>query len=145
MLKKSIADDLMSAMKNKQVRTVSILRLLNSEIKNLEIDLKRELNEDELIAAIRKEIKKLKDALELFKKGNRSDLVSENEEQIAILLKYVPPELSDEELKKSIHKIISENKETYEKNPKSIIGVCMKSLSSSASPQRIMNILSSVK
>lgn len=144
MLKKSIADNLISAIKNKHNRAVSILRLLNAEIKNQEIDLKRELNENEIISIIRREIKKLQDALELFKKGNRPDLVSENEEQIQILMTYVPAEMNDEELVKEIERIKKQHQEEIIKNPKSLIGFCMKELRSRVSPHRILAILSSI-
>jgi uncharacterized protein YqeY len=68
--------------------------------------------------------------------------VEQNQIQINILSSYLPTQLSDEELTAEIQKIISDNKELYDANPKAIIGIAMKSLSSRADPQRIMKALS---
>lgn len=143
MIKSAIEGQLITAMKNKDTKTISILRIIKSEIKNKEISLQRNITDDEVYGLIKKEIKKLEDALILFKKANRIDLITENEEQIKILKKFLPMELSDEELKQAINNIKSKNKEIYEKNPKTIIGICIKELGNKASPKRIIEMLNS--
>lgn len=145
MLKEKIQQNLTQSLKSQDRQTVNTLRLLMSMIKNKEIEKKQELTDDEIVQIIRKHIKELDEAKALFKKGGRDDLVSQDEEQVKILSKYLPPEISDEKLEREIGKIIEENKKLYEKNPKAIIGVCMKMLKSKASTKRILAILNSLQ
>jgi Uncharacterized conserved protein len=73
--------------------------LLLSEIHNYEINQRgKELKDEDIIQIIQKEIKKRKEAREIFLKGNRSDLASQAEEEIKILSLYVPPPISKEEI-----------------------------------------------
>lgn len=143
MLKTKIQEELTDALKSGQTDKVETLRFLMADIKNEEINTRRELSDNDVLSIITKSVKKLTDASELFKKGGRSDLVEQNKLQIDILSTYLPAQLSDEELKSEVEKIIAENQDAYNANPKSIIGIAMKSLSSRADPQRIMKALSS--
>lgn len=142
MLKTKIQGELTDALKSGQANKVETLRFLMSDIKNEEINSRKELEDDEVLNIIKKSVKKLIDASALFEKGGRSDLVEQNKLQIDILSTYLPAQLSDEELESEVKKLISENQDAYNSNPKSIIGIAMKSLSSRADPQRIMKALS---
>lgn len=145
MLKDKIQQDLITALKAKDEVTLSTLRFLQSALKNKQIEKREDLTDEEVIGVIRKQVKELSEAAEMFKKGGREDLVAQNEAQIEVLKKYLPAEISDEELKSEIEKIMAENKEVYEKNPKAIIGVVMGALKSKADPKRIMQELNSIK
>jgi uncharacterized protein YqeY len=69
-------------------------------------------------------------------------LVDSNKKQLSIVSEYLPAEISDEELKSEIEKIIKDNQSLYDNNPKAIIGICMKLLKSKAGPSRIMKEIS---
>lgn len=146
MLREKIQDDLITCLKSGQKDKLSLLRLILSQIKNREIEKNRasggELNDEEVIAIIRKMVKELKESIEAFKKGNRNDLVTEYKKQLAIVSTYLPSEINDEELRTEIEKIIAENKTVFEQNQKQIIGICMGRLKAKADPSRIMKILS---
>ncbi|OGK15932.1 hypothetical protein A2862_04345 [Candidatus Roizmanbacteria bacterium RIFCSPHIGHO2_01_FULL_38_41] len=144
MLKSKIQDDLTASLKAKDQEKVDTLRFFMSELKNLEIEKKGELSDEEVTKLIKKQIKNLSDAVDMFTKGKRDDLVTQNNKQIEILSTYLPPELSDEELTSAIGTIIQENKELYDKNPKAIIGIAMKKLASQADPKRIMDELNKI-
>jgi uncharacterized protein YqeY len=144
MIKQKIQENIIKALKSKDEKTLSVLRYLSSQIKNWEIDKKKELVDEEVVQLIRKQIKDLKEAAAMFQKGGREDLVSQNKEQIRILSIYLPEELSDEELQGEIKKIIEENKELYQQNPKALIGICVKTLKSKADPKRIIKILNTL-
>ncbi len=144
MLAKKIQENLLSALKGKNARVLSVLRFLQSAIKNKEIEKKQPLTDEEIVQIIRKQIKELVDAKELFEKGGRADLVTENTEQITILAAYLPAEISDEELKQEVGKLIQQNQDLYQKNPKALIGICMNALKAKASPARIMQTLHSI-
>ena len=145
MLKNKIQLDLVTALKSKNTEVLSVLRLLMSAVKNKEIEIQKELSDDEIIAIIQKQVKELAEAKELFQKGNRNDLVVQNEKQIAILQCYLPQELSADELELKIKQIIDQNKDIYQKNPKAIIGICMRELKSKSSSDKIIAALNKIQ
>jgi len=140
MIKQKIQDNIIRVLKLREEKTLSLLRYLMSQIQNKEIDKKQELSDDEIFQLIRKLIKNLEEAAKMFEKGGRKDLVSQNKEQIKILFAYLPPELSDEELKKEVKKIIEENSALYQENSKAFIGVCIKALKSKTDSKRIVEL-----
>ncbi|OGK55948.1 hypothetical protein A3I50_04420 [Candidatus Roizmanbacteria bacterium RIFCSPLOWO2_02_FULL_37_9] len=152
MIKEKIIQDQIVALKNHEPDKLSILRYILAKIKNKEIEKKSidpaqqssELTDDETIMVLRKIVKELNESIEAFEKGKREDLVSEYQKQLEIVSFYLPKELSDEELKNEIKKIIDNNRKLYEKNPKAIIGICIKELKSKADPTRIVKILNSL-
>lgn len=145
MLKTKLQFDQIQALKKHQPQTVSILRYILAQIKNKEIDKRSELTDDETVQVLKKIAKELNESIEAFKKGKRDDLVLEYQKQLQVVSSYLPKEISDQDLKKEIEKIIDENKELYEKNPQAIIGVCMKELKSKADPARIMKMLQALE
>ena len=90
---------------------------------------------------IKKEVKKLKDAAEMFRNGDREELALQNEAQIEIMNEFLPEEISDEGLSEAIDKLIAENKELFDSNPNAIIGKVMGKLKTDADPSRIMSEL----
>ncbi len=123
MLINQIKKDLISFQKEKRHREVSSLRILLSSITNKEkdkrlelsakypyeeLDLKAKLNDEEVLNVIFSEAKKRKDAIEEFKKAKREDLVQKEEIELKALQKYLPEELSDEEIKRILKEIIKE-------------------------------------
>lgn len=142
MIKQKIQENAIGALKSKDEKTLSVLRYLLSQIQNKEIDKKQDLSDEEVVQLIRKSIKDLNEAAGMFQKGGREDLVSQNKEQIKILSTYLPEEPSDEELKGEIKKIIKENKDLYQQNPKALMGICVKTLKSKADPERIAELFS---
>lgn len=137
MIQAKIQENLIIALKEKKATELSVLRFLQSALKNKEIEKKEALTDEEVVQTIRKQIKELDDAKLLFEKGGRADLVSQNEQQIGILSAYLPAEMPDSDLKKEVDRIIATNKELYEKNPKIVMGLCMKELRAKVNPQRI--------
>src|SRR3989344_8626249 len=112
-LLKQIAEDLIKAQKLKDELVVSVLRMLNAAIKNAEISLRpKPLEEADMISVISKEMKKLRDSLEDFKKAARQDLADKVEQEIKIIEKYLPKMMSEAEIRKVISKTITELKAT---------------------------------
>ena len=144
MIKQKIQADQIQAMKAHDTVRLDTLRYILSQIKNVEIDSQKELNDDEIINLIRKEVKKLTDSMISFKEGNREDLASEYEAQKNILAAYLPQELSDDDLKAEVQKVIEKNKDLFEKNPNAAIGICIKELKSKAESSRIAAIVKSL-
>jgi uncharacterized protein YqeY len=139
-LKVQIQKDIRSALKAKEGVRLSTLRFLNAQIQNAEIEKGRqELTDEEIIKLINSQIKKLKESLALFEKGKRNDLIKKTREEIKILKKFLPQQLSDEELAKEIQKIIDENPDFG--HPGALIGLAIKKLAGRADNQRIAQII----
>jgi uncharacterized protein YqeY len=141
MLRTKIQENLTTALKNRDTNVLNTLRFLMSSIKNKEIDKGASLEDSDIIQIIKKQLKELNDSLEMYKKANRPELVQENQIQIDILSAYLPEEISDAELMQEIHKLIEQNKDQYEKNPKVLMGIAVGALKSKADPQRIVKAL----
>jgi uncharacterized protein YqeY len=107
-LKEILLSDLKGAMKAKDVNRLNIIRRLNSEIKNQEIALKKDLADDDIISIISTLIKKGNEAIELFDKGNRADLSEKEQVEVDILKKYLPEQVSEEDLRLRVQEVIKE-------------------------------------
>ncbi len=134
---KTIQSDLTIALKAHDSVTRDTIRFIVSQLKYKEIETKRESTDDEVISAIRKQIKELQESSSQFEKGGRADLASENSAQIKVLEKYLPSEISDAELEKEIKTFVEANLEAYKANPKALTGKIVQALKVKASPSRI--------
>ncbi|MGH2267203.1 GatB/YqeY domain-containing protein [Campylobacter taeniopygiae] len=105
-LKEQIVNDIKEAMKQKNDFKRDVLRTLSAALKQVEIDQRITLDDEKIFKIIIGEIKKRKDAVELYTKGGREDLAQKENDEIAILEIYLPKQLSDEELKSALKKII---------------------------------------
>lgn len=108
MIKEDIQKAIITNLKAKNGTEVKVLRYLLSMIKYAEIDKHQELTDEEIQALFSKEIKKRKEAIEIFKKGKRDDLVSDEEEQVTLISKYLPQQLSDDQIRIYIEETIKE-------------------------------------
>lgn len=141
MIKQKLQAEQIIALKAGEKEKLTTLRYILAQIKNKEIDKMADLSEEEEISVMRKIAKELKESIEAFQKGARNDLVAQSQTQLDLVNAYLPQEISDEELKKEIEKIISLNQEVYNKNQKAIIGIAVKKLKTKAEPARIIQIL----
>lgn len=110
-------------------------------MKNREIEKKDELNDEETIAVLQKFKRELNESIDAAQKAARRELETQSRGQMTIVNEYLPAEMSDEDLKTQVDRIILDNKELYEKNPKAIIGILMKELKSKAESSRILAAL----
>lgn len=143
MLRSKLQQDQLQALKSGDRVRLDTLRFILSQVKNREIEKKGELNDEETIVVLQKFKRELNESLDAAQKAGRSELEKNDRVQLAIVSEYLPAEMSDEDLKSEVERIISENKEVYEKTPKAIIGVLMKELKSKAESSRILAALNS--
>ena len=112
MLRNQINDALKEAMKAKNERAVSTLRMVNSTLKNADIEArgagKPALGEAEILAILQKMIKQRQESVELYDKGGRPELAAQEREEIAIISAYLPKQMSDDDVKKAITDAIAE-------------------------------------
>lgn len=103
MLEEKIFNDYKQAMKDKDALKVSVLNFLRAQILNTAIAKKEDkLDDDDVLSVIRKQMKERQDSIEQFKAGNRPDLAEKETKELGILKAYLPPQLSEEEVKKII-------------------------------------------
>ena len=114
---KKIEEDLILALKSGESDVVDVLRLVKTAFKNKEIEKRgkgeaSELIDEDVLVILNREVKKRKEAIELFKKGNREDLVKKETLEIAILERYLPESLSREKIEHIVTDVIKSG--TYE-------------------------------
>jgi uncharacterized protein YqeY len=125
-LRDDINKALTEAMKAKEERKVSTLRMINSSLKNADIEArgggKPPLGDAEVLSLMQKMIKQRQESVELYKKGNRADLVKQEEEEIAIISGYLPKQMSDAEMAAAIDAAIKETGAAGMKDMGKVIG-----------------------
>jgi len=105
-LRKLIPEDMKKALREKNKTELNVLRMLQSSIRNREIDAKGELDDNGVIEVINSEIKKRRDTIEEYKKVNREDAAEEEQKEIDILMKYMPEQLGEEKIREVIRSSI---------------------------------------
>jgi len=98
-MKAKLMEDLKDAMRSKDTLRKNTITMLRSQIKQVEVDSRMEVSENDIIDIIQKQIKQKKAALEEFEKAEREDLITEVHGEIEILMGYLPRQLTREELK----------------------------------------------
>lgn len=151
MIKQKLQQDQFAAMKSADKDKVTVLRYILAQIQNKEIEKKADLTDEETVVVLRRFVKELNESIEAFTKGSRADLVTGTKKQLEIITPYLPAEISDEELKKEVQKVVEQNKEVQQNNlpagrraQKQLIGICVKALKSKAEPGRIVKMLQSL-
>ena len=104
-----IEQDLIAAIKAKEQIAVDVLRGLKTRIQNEKISKMKELNEGDITALVKSEVKRRKEAAESYKTGGRAELSDKEMAEADILSKYLPAQMSTEELSTLIDKVIAEN------------------------------------
>ncbi len=108
-LKEQLTEDMKQAMKDRDhgKLRLAVIRMVRASIKNLEINGKKELDDQGVLAVLMKEVKMRQDSLAEFLKAGRAELVAQAQEEIAILQKYLPQALSDAELQALAAEVIA--------------------------------------
>jgi uncharacterized protein YqeY len=103
-----VAQDLITAMKAGEGQRLAVVRLLRTRLKEAQVEKRGELTDEECYKIIMSEVAKRKEAIELFEKGGRGDLASRELKEIEVLETYLPPKLSEEEVKALVGEAIKE-------------------------------------
>ena len=107
-MKEKIMIDLKNAMKNQNKDLLNVIRMVKGSIQLEEINKKRDLTDEEVIAVISKQIKTRKETIGDLEKSGRTDLIKQTEKEISILEKYMPDMMSEEEIIKVIDEVFNE-------------------------------------
>lgn len=140
-LRNKIPEDLKNALRNKQSLELTVLRMLQSSIKNKEIDNKSELDDEQVIQVVSSEIKKRRDAADEFSKVGREDAADKEKEEIEILMKYMPEQMSEDEISKIVVGAIDESDAESMKDLGNVMKIVMPKLKGKADGKVINNIV----
>ena len=126
MLRDDINTAVKEAMKAKDERKLSTLRMINSSIKNADIDArgqgKQPLSDDDILGLLQKMIKQRQESVELYDKGGRAELAAQEREEIAVISAYLPKQMSEDEVKSAISAAIAETGAAGMKDMGKVIG-----------------------
>lgn len=139
-IKESILENLKSAQKAKESEKVQVLRSIISSLNNSKIEKGEELNEEESIEVLRKEVKQRKDALEQYQKGNRKDLAEIEKAEIEIIESYLPKMMAEEEVEAEIKKAIKSTGASNISDLGKIMGQVMSKLKGKADGSQVKEI-----
>ena len=136
-LKEQINNDIKEAMKARDNLKRDALRLLSSAFKQIEVDERKELSDDDVIRIIQKQIKQRNDAISQYTDAGRLELAAKEQSEIEYYEPYLPKQLSDEELTEALKNIISQTGATSLKEIGKVMGVASKELSGKVDGKRI--------
>ncbi|RKN86963.1 GatB/YqeY domain-containing protein [Paenibacillus ginsengarvi] len=123
-LSERLNEDMKQAMKNQDKFRLSVIRMIRSAIKNVEIDQKKTLSDEEVLDILNREIKQRKDSLQEFEKAGRDDLAETVKEEIEVIAVYMPQQFTEEE----IHAIVQQTIQETGASSKADIGKLMGAL-----------------
>ncbi len=136
-LRDQINENVKEAMKAKDTKKRDALRLLMSAFKQIEVDERKELSDEDVIKIIQQQIKRRDDAAEQYKNAGREELMQVELDEITYYQEYLPAQLSDEELTLALKEIITKIGATTIKDIGKVMGAASKELSGKADGKRI--------
>jgi len=136
-LRETINQDVKEAMKAKETKKRDALRLLTSAFKQIEVDERKELNDEDVIKIITQQVKRRNDAAAQYKDAGRDDLMQIELDEIAFYEVYLPAQMSDEELTSALTEIVQKVGATTMKDMGKVMGIASKELAGKADGKRI--------
>jgi len=143
-IKALLMDDLKIAMKSKNVLLKSVITMLRAEIKQIEVDTREELADDDIIEIIAKQIKVKQSAMDDFKNGGRDDLADEAQAEVDLLKKYLPEQLTREELESIIKEVVAEVGASSMKDMGKVMGMVNPKVKGKADGKTVSEIVKSL-
>lgn len=142
-LLEQIKADLKTTLGQRDVVAISTLRFLLSAIHNKEIELKKrgQLTDEEVIGVLNKLAKQYRESIQAFQKGERDELVEKEEKELEILNKYLPQQITPEELKNIIKEVIKGMEEVGEKDFGRVMGAVMEKVKGKADGTEVAKLV----
>ena len=137
-----IRSDLEQSIRKEDKRRCLVLRLVLASMRNAEIAQQKTLDDPGILSVIGKEAKMRRESIEAFEKGNRPDLVANEKAELAILLEYLPKQMSREEIVAAARKVISEIGATSPKDKGKVMSQLMPHLKGKAQGQEVSDVVS---
>jgi len=141
MLKDKLSEDIKSALKTGDTKKRLVLSLVISAIKNKEIEKKNELSDEDIVGVISSEIKKRKESVEVYEKAGREELAQKERDELAILMEYMPEQISEDEIRAEVKKAIEETGAKDVKEMGKVLSVLMPRVKGKADGQTASRIV----
>lgn len=143
-LKEQIDSDIKTAMKARDMETVSALRMVSSSIKNKMIEVRpNELTDDDVISVLKKLSKQRKDSIEQFAKAGRDDLVDKEQKELLVLEKYLPEQMGEAQITEIVEATIAELSATSMKDMGKVMGAVTAKTQGTADNKLVSQIVKS--
>jgi hypothetical protein len=136
-----LEEDLKEALRARDAIRTSTIRLARAAMKNAEIERQRPLSDEEAVAVLQREVKRRREAIEGFTRGGRDDLVQKEQLELAILLGYLPPMLSEDELRHMAQEMAASAGATSERDLGRLMGQMMKRVAGRAEGKTVERIV----
>ena len=136
-LKEQLKEDLKTAMRDKEIVKRDSIRAINTMIKQIEVDERKDLNDEDVIKLIQKGIKQREESISQYKAASRDDLVEQEQAQVDVFMLYLPAQVSDVELETGMKEIIAEVGATSMKDIGKVMGNATKKFAGVADGKRI--------
>lgn len=142
-LQDRLMEDMKAAMKQRESGKLrlSVIRMSRAAVRNIEIDKHKTLSDDEVIEVLAKEVKQRKDSIEEYKKANRQDVVDTLNQEIDILMEYLPEQMSSEEIRQLVQEAISSTDATGPKDMGKVMGKLMPQVKGKADGKLVNQIV----
>ena len=142
-LRDRLTEDMKQAMKDKEAGKLklSVIRMVRSAAKNIEIDRHKELDDNELLEVVAKEVKMRKDSLEEFRKANRPDLLAALEQEIAILMEYLPEQMTEAEVRSLVTQAVADAQASSPKDMGKVMALLMPKVKGRADGKLVNSIV----
>lgn len=105
-LKERLINDMKEAMKSKDRVKLSTIRMINSLIKNAEIEKRGELSDEEIVSLLMKYAKQRRESIEMYEKGGRRDLVEKEKQELSIVESYLPEQMGEDEVREIVREAV---------------------------------------
>jgi len=136
-LRETVNTDIKNAMKAKETKKRDALRLLTAAFKQIEVDERKELSDDDVIKIIQQQVKRRNDAATQYRDAGRDDLLQIELDEIAFYNIYLPAQMSDEALSSALKDIIAKTGASSMKDMGKVMGMASKELAGKADGKRI--------
>ena len=142
-LRDRLTEDMKQAMKDKEAGKLklSVIRMVRSAAKNVEIDRRKELDDNELLDVVAKEVKMRRDSLDEFRKAGRPELLAVLEQEIAILMEYLPEQMSEAEVRALVTQAVADAQAASAKDMGKVMALLMPKVKGRADGKLVNSIV----
>ena len=142
-LRDRLTEDMKQAMKDKEAGKLklSVIRMVRSAAKNVEIDRHKELDDNELLEVVAKEVKMRRDSLDEFRKAGRPELLATLEQEIAILMEYLPEQMSEAEVRALVTQAVADAQAASAKDMGKVMALLMPKVKGRADGKLVNSIV----
>ena len=142
-LRDRLMEDMKQAMKDKEAGRLklSVIRMVRSAAKNVEIDRRKELDDNELLEVLAKEVKMRRDSLDEFRKADRPELLATLEQEIAVLMEYLPEQMSEAEVRALVTQAVADAQAASAKDMGKVMALLMPKVKGRADGKLVNSIV----